>query len=114
MEIKRSIQKILGPFPEKRLLGTRLYNQVWESGLMGERITFQSEEGISIPGMLIMPEEWKRPIPCVVYVGEWGKMQGIRSGLVEKLVRAGYGVLAIDVRGVGETALLISRPPRIV
>ena len=103
-EIKLSIQKILGPFPEKGPLCTRLFNQVWESGMMGERITFQSEGGISIPGMFILPENWKHPIPCVIYAGEWGKMQGIRSGLIEMLVKAGYGVLAIDVRGVGETA----------
>ena len=51
-----------------------------------------------------MPEEWDHPVPFVIYAGEWGKMQGIQSGLIEELVQAGYGVLAIDVRGVGETA----------
>ena len=71
---------------------------------MAERIAFQSEAGITIPGLFIMPEEWNRPVPFVIYAGEWGKMQGIHSGLVEEMVQAGYGVLAIDVRGVGETA----------
>jgi cephalosporin-C deacetylase-like acetyl esterase len=103
-EIKNRIQKILGPFPEKGPLCTRLFNQVFESGMMGERSTYQSEEGIRIPGMFLLPENWKRPIPCVIYAGEWGKMHGVRSGLIEMLMQAGYGVLAIDVRGVGETA----------
>ncbi len=103
-EIKRRIQEILGPFPEKSPLRTRLFNQVWEDGMMAERITFQSEEGITIPGLFIMPEEWNRPVPFVIYAGEWGKRQGIHSGLVEEMVEAGFGVLAIDVRGVGETA----------
>jgi hypothetical protein len=103
-ETQRRIQTSLGPFPKKTPLHTRLFNQVWENGMMAERITFQSEEGITIPGLLIMPEEWKRPVPFVIYAGEWGKMQGIQSGLVEEFVQAGNGVLAIDVRGVGETA----------
>ncbi len=103
-EIKEQIRNVLGPFPSKGQLQTRLFNQVWEDGMMAERINFQSEAGITIPGLFIMPEEWKLPVPFVIYAGEWGKKQGIRSGLIEELVRAGYGVLAIDVRGVGETA----------
>jgi cephalosporin-C deacetylase-like acetyl esterase len=103
-EIRRTIQNILGPFPEQGPLHTRLFNQVCESGILAERITFQSEEGITIPGLLILPENWKHPIPVVIYAGEWGKIQGLRSGLIEDVVGAGYGVLAIDVRGVGETA----------
>jgi cephalosporin-C deacetylase-like acetyl esterase len=103
-EIRGRIQNILGPFPGKSALRTRLFNQVWENGMLAERITFQSEEGITIPGLFIMPEEWKRPVPFVIYAGEWGKNQGIQSGLIEELVQAGYGVLAVDVRGVGETA----------
>ncbi len=103
-KIKQRIGKLLGPFPEVASLQTRLFNQVWQDQMMAERITFQSEPGINIPGLLFMPEEWKQPVPFVIYAGEWGKFQGIQSGLLEKLIRAGYGVLAIDVRGVGETA----------
>jgi dienelactone hydrolase len=103
-EIKRHIQATLGSFPQKSPLRTRLFNQVWEDGLMAERINFQSEAGITIPGLFIMPEEWNHPVPFVIYAGEWGKIQGIHSGLIEELVQAGYGVLAIDVRGIGETA----------
>jgi cephalosporin-C deacetylase-like acetyl esterase len=103
-DVKQSIQVVLGPFPLKGPLTTRIYNQVWESGLMTERITFQSEEGITIPGLLILPERWNHPLPLIIYAGEWGKAQGIRSGLIERMARAGYGILAIDVRGVGETA----------
>ena len=103
-EIKRRIQDTLGSVPQKSPLRTRLFNQVSEDGMMAERVTFQSEAGITIPGLFIMPEEWKHPMPFAIYAGEWGKMQGIHSGLIEELVKAGYGVLAIDVRGVGETA----------
>jgi cephalosporin-C deacetylase-like acetyl esterase len=71
---------------------------------MAERVTYRSEAGIGIPGLFIMPQEWNRPTPFAIYAGEWGKTQGIHSGLIEELVQAGYGVLAIDVRGVGETA----------
>lgn len=103
-EIKSQVQSVLGPFPSKTGLQTRLFNQVWQDGRLAERITFQSEAGITLPGLFIMPEEWKLPVPFVIHAGEWGKKQGIHSGLIEALVQAGYGVLAIDVRGVGETA----------
>jgi len=102
--IKCHIQNILGPFPQKSPLRTRIFNQMWRDGMMAERVTFQSEAGITIPGLFIMPEEWNRSVPFAIYAGEWGKMQGIHSGLIEEFIRAGYGVLAIDVRGVGETA----------
>jgi cephalosporin-C deacetylase-like acetyl esterase len=102
--VKLQIRDLLGPFPPRGSIRPRLFNQVWEDGLMAERITFESEAGITLPGLFIMPEEWKIPAPFVIYAGEWGKKQGIHSGVIEELLRAGYGVLAIDVRGVGETA----------
>ena len=48
-EIKRRIQIILGPFPQKSPLQTRIFNQVWEDGMMAERITFQSEAASPYP-----------------------------------------------------------------
>jgi cephalosporin-C deacetylase-like acetyl esterase len=103
-EIRRLIQSVLGSFPEKTPIRPRLFNQVWEDGMLAERITFWSEDGISIPGLFLMPDEWKHPVPFVIYAGEWGKLQGIRSGFIQECVQQGYGVLAVDVRGVGETA----------
>lgn len=103
-KILRRIQAIIGPFPSKCSLDTHLFNQVWTDNLMAERITFESEKGITIPGYMIMPADWHCPSPFVVYAGEWGKRQGIKSGLVQELIAHGYGVLAIDVRGTGETA----------
>jgi cephalosporin-C deacetylase-like acetyl esterase len=101
---RSQIRAILGPFPEKPALRTRLFNQVWANGVLAERVTFQSEDGIHIPGCLILPQKWDRPLPVLIYVGEWGKGQGNQSGLIGRMVKAGYGVLAVDVRGVGETA----------
>ncbi len=103
-EIRQRVRIVLGPFPPSQPLHTRLFNQVWADGLMAERVTFVSEKGITVPGMLIMPAEWNKPVPMTLYIGEWGKRQGIQSGLIKKLLNQGIGVLAIDVRGVGETA----------
>ena len=103
-QIRQGIRAILGPFPQQIPLQTRLVNQVWGDGLMAERISFESEEGITIPGLLILPAQWERPLAITVYIGEWGKNQGLQSGIIDTLVQSGYGVLAIDVRGVGETA----------
>ena len=77
--IRGSMRAVLGPFPPAAALRTRLLNQVWADGLMAERITFESEPGITVPGLFIMPEEWHKPVPFVVYAGEWGKGQGTRG-----------------------------------
>ena len=99
------MRAVLGPFPPAAALRTRLFNQVWADGLMAERITFESEPGITVPGLFVMPEEWHKPVPFVVYAGRMGQGdRALADGTVERLVERGFGVLAIDVRGTGETA----------
>jgi hypothetical protein len=54
--------------------------------------------------MFLAPAAWQEHVPAVVYVDEWGKQAGLANGIVQALLEARLAVLAIDVRGVGETA----------
>ena len=69
-----------------------------------ERIAFQSERGITIPGLLFVPDtegQW----PGILYVHEAGKeAESEQAGTAQMLASEGNVVLAIDYRGVGETA----------
>ena len=69
-----------------------------------ERISFQSERGITVPGLLFVPGPQGR-WPGILYVHEAGKeAEADPRGTVQMLAGEDNVVLAIDVRGVGETA----------
>jgi hypothetical protein len=100
-----AVRAVLGRFPPAEVLvKDRTFNQVLHRGLFAERIVFESEPGIEIPATFLAPADWETYLPAVLYVDEWGKQVGLENGVIEALLDARLAVLAIDVRGVGETA----------
>ena len=100
-----------GPLPlrEPRSLKTRSYGHIARSGYRIEKLTYESEPGILIPALLFVPDAQPAPKPGVVYVDGSGKSAAARSGQdLEQLAKAGFVVLAIDARGMGETEVLES------
>jgi cephalosporin-C deacetylase-like acetyl esterase len=63
-------------------------------------VTFQSEPGLTIPGLLWLPKG--TPTAGVVFVCESGKTAAAGEFDVPSLVDAGTACLAIDARGTGE------------
>ena len=79
---------------------------VIDSGRMGgaDLGRTASEEGIVLPSLLFKPGKPKSGAPVVLSVSEYGKpTDADRPSLVLELVRRGYTVFAVDVRGCGET-----------
>jgi dienelactone hydrolase len=73
------------------------------------KIVLKPEDGIYLPGLMFVPEKGERKISlgAVLYVHEKGKEADAGAGgAIEKLVMAGRVVLAVDVRGTGETQQL--------
>jgi cephalosporin-C deacetylase-like acetyl esterase len=79
-----------------------------------EKIQFLSEPGIYIPVWVFLPNGRTGVLPTVLYVGDEGmetvgmedegeEASGLTHGLLDTLVRAGNLVVAVDVRGIGET-----------
>jgi hypothetical protein len=68
-----------------------------------EKISFNSEDGEYIPGLLWLPERRAAPARPVVIVDDRGKRAVAESGLVGPLLDAGFAVLSVDLRGRGET-----------
>jgi cephalosporin-C deacetylase-like acetyl esterase len=70
-----------------------------------EKLTYQSEEGILIPSLLIEPKNVKSNSPVYIYASDRGKPRNFHDSLTPfALAKKGYVVLAIDVRGIGETS----------
>jgi cephalosporin-C deacetylase-like acetyl esterase len=73
-------------------------------GYSVEKLEFLSEPGIYVPAWVFVPEPRAVALPTTIYVHEGGKqVDGMEFGRLEKLVRNGCLVIAIDVRGVGDT-----------
>jgi hypothetical protein len=65
----------------------------------GERLTFVSEKGLTIPGLLYEPHKLRAGL---VLVSEHGKLAARDEFPIDALVADGFTCLAIDVRGFGE------------
>jgi len=61
---------------------------------------------VIVPAVLVLPDErkTKSKLPAVLVVDEDGKKSAFERGLVDALLSNGRVVLAIDCRGLGETA----------
>ena len=72
-----------------------------------EKLEFISEAGVYVPTWVFVPPKPDPVKAALLYVHESGKeIDGAEFGRLEKLVRAGEVIVAIDVRGIGGT-----RPP---
>jgi cephalosporin-C deacetylase-like acetyl esterase len=68
-----------------------------------EKLIIKSEDGIYLPALMFLPKQ-TRSEGMVLYVHENGKDKDAGpGGAIEKLVKAGRSVLAVDLRGTGET-----------
>jgi len=76
---------------------------IQRSGYWIEKMIFKPEEGIYLPALLFVPESTS-PQKAVLYVHESGKQADASpGGPIEEMVKAGRLVLAVDLRGTGET-----------
>src|SRR5262249_33939355 len=66
-----------------------------------QKLIYESEPGILIPSLLFVPDGNASARPAVLYVNGRGKSAS--AGDAEQFVKAGFVVLAIDARGMGET-----------
>jgi len=106
----RSVRELTAP-PELPLhyLAPQIVQRAHVPGGWMEKISFVSEDGEPIPGLLWLPQDRSAPARTVVIVDSRGKQAVAESGFVQPLIERGLAVLAIDLRGRGET-LGLMRP----
>jgi dienelactone hydrolase len=100
-----SLENLLGPFPERTPLNVYVVNHVTLSDFHAQRLTFQTEPGITIDALLTLPLNWSDDLPPVlVMLDEGGKEQALKSPEVSYAQSRGWAVLLPDLRGTGESA----------
>jgi len=68
-----------------------------------EKMIIMPEEGIYLPALMFKPSQ-SQSRGAVLYLNEEGKSaDAAPGGAIEELVKAGKTVLAVDLRGIGET-----------
>ena len=107
-ELVARLGRLIGFEPPQGPPAVRPYGSFHRPGYRVEKLVIDSEPGIVVPGLLFLPEGGAARKPAVVYVNSAGKSTGMED--VEPLVRAGLVVLALDVRGWGETQPARVRP----
>jgi hypothetical protein len=81
---------------------TEVKGSIQRDGYSVDKLVIQPEPGINLPALAFVPE--KRTGQATLYLHEAGKqVDATPGGPIEKLVREGQIVLAVDLRGLGET-----------
>ena len=74
------------------------------SGYRIRKLIFETEPGIRVAGLMFVPEGADDAGQVVIYLHGDGKATDAQpGGPIERLVKAGQRVLALDLRGMGET-----------
>ncbi|MCA9068332.1 MAG: hypothetical protein KDA84_05385, partial [Planctomycetaceae bacterium] len=83
--------------PKVRSLGTLKRN-----GYQIEKLILEPEKGIVLPALLFEPPNASDEITLFLH-GEGKQFEAKPGGRIEQLVKKGHRVLAVDLRGYGET-----------
>ncbi len=107
------VGRLAGIRPIETKPAIRSLGSLDRDGLTIEKLVITRTGEPPLPGLLFSPKERPGRMPAVVYVDGRGMRQAAGAeGPIEQLVAAGHIVLAIDVRGTGETALARPRQYR--
>jgi pimeloyl-ACP methyl ester carboxylesterase len=103
-EMLKDVARLIGvALPVPKALRTEV-GEVAREGYRIKKLAFVTEPGITVPGLLFTRGDKDRG-PVVLYLHGSGKVAGAApGGQLEKLVKSGRRALALDLRGLGETA----------
>ena len=103
-EIQSKVPRVTAYTSLTSPLNVKPFGQIRKEGYRIEKLTYESEPGITIPSLLYVPENGESRMPAVLYVNAHGKTaEANPGGEIDALVHSGCIVLAIDARGWGET-----------
>lgn len=103
-EQRKEIRRLLG-LPEKVAAAKVKQGGAQDrDGYTMTKLTFETEPGVVVPALVFVPKKDAKP-SMILYVHGQGKAEDAAAdGPIEKLVRAGNRVMALDLRGWGETS----------
>jgi len=112
LRTRARLGELLGPLPDRVPLELETLESVTCDGYRRDKIVFDTEETMSVPAYLLVPDGRVAPGPAVLAAHGHGPGKDLVCGLAEtpapngdyavQLVRRGYVVLAPDMRCFGE------------
>jgi dienelactone hydrolase/pimeloyl-ACP methyl ester carboxylesterase len=105
-EMAKEVHKLLGLGDAKPLARRKPVGQIKRDGVNVEQVIYETEPGIAVPALEFRPKKGGALfLPLVLYVhGEGKAVNAGPGGPLEKMAREGKHVVALDLRGLGETA----------
>ncbi|MGE3806367.1 MAG: acetylxylan esterase [Gemmataceae bacterium] len=99
------VRKLIALPEEIKPVKPQVRGKLEREGYVVHKLLFETEPGILVPALRFEPAKVDGDKPLVVYLHEAGKSSDAApGGPIEKLVKDGHVVLAIDPRNTGETA----------
>lgn len=99
------LERAVGPFPEAEPARAIVLKRLRVSDGYAERVEIASEAGVTLDAFLLLPGSWSdEAAPVVVMLDEHGKQAALDSPEAALARDAGCAVLAVDLRGTGESA----------
>ena len=94
---------LLGSHAPATPLNVKPFGRIESDGYLIEKLVYETELGIIVPAVLFVPRTSESRKPAVVYVNNKGKSAGASDGTIDQLAKRRFVVLAMDMRGCGET-----------
>lgn len=104
--IRKSLQNLVGPFPEKTALNAKTVRTIHKENYRIEHILYESQPGFFVTSSLYIPNgQPKKKMPVIIYcsghAGE-GYRSTVYQHVILNLVKKGFIVFAFDPVGQGE------------
>jgi len=68
-----------------------------------DTVSFETFDGVTLRGEFALPVGVQAPIPVALLLHGFGETRGVWNALTERLLNGGWAVLAIDLRGHGQS-----------
>jgi hypothetical protein len=105
-QLRKTLHKIIGPFPEKTPLNARITRTIENEGFRVEHIIFESQPGFYVTSSMYIPDGTSQEKKPVVIYCSGHTAEGYRSNVYQRkitnLVLKGFIVFAFDPVGQGE------------
>lgn len=100
---REKLKKMMVKTIDHSSINPKIVSGIETKGYYIEKVMFDSENGIFIPGLLFLPDNWINPNNVWICLDDCGKTGFINNPVFSELINAKQAVFAIDLRGQGET-----------
>jgi dienelactone hydrolase len=103
-ERREAVRRTIGVRQSLPPFTVKTHGELQRDGYTIQKISLERDDEVPLPALLFLPKSQTEKLPAVIYADSRGKAVAVAErGELERLVRSGRLVLAVDLRGYGET-----------